>query len=202
MTVTTRTSERPRTRNRDLFAKINGEWHERSLWVFMVIVMGHWAEHIIQGVQIWLINMPRASALGGLGYLAPVLVSSEALHFGFAISMLAGLAMLRPGFSGQSRKWWNLSLALQGWHFIEHALLFGQVIIGVNMFGSPVPTSLLQPFIPRAELHLLYNLVVFVPMVVAMWLHTRPCEDETNNCSCAAPQEEMMSLPAAGVASA
>ncbi|MET0696714.1 MAG: hypothetical protein ABWZ58_04740, partial [Acidimicrobiia bacterium] len=35
-------------------------------------------------------------------------------------------------------------------------------------------TSFLQPFIPRPELHLVYNLIVFIPMIVAMWLHTRP----------------------------
>ena len=38
---------------------------------------------------------------------------------------------------------------------------------------------------PRPELHLLYNLAVFVPMVVAMWLHTRPNQADVNQCSCA-----------------
>ena len=101
--------------------------------------------------------------------------------------MLTGLIALRPGFHGESRKWWNLSLALQGWHFIEHGVLLAQVIIGTNLFGSPVPSSLLQPFVPRAELHLFYNLVVFIPMVVAVWLHTRPNQDDSNGCSCAMP---------------
>ena len=167
--------------------RINGTWHEKALWAFMVVVIAHWAEHIIQGVQIWLFDMERADALGGLGYFAPWLVSSEALHFGFAIVMLTGLIALRPGFHGESRKWWNLSLALQGWHFIEHGVLLAQVIIGTNLFGSPVPSSLLQPFVPRAELHLFYNLVVFIPMVVAVWLHTRPNQDDSNGCSCAMP---------------
>ncbi len=167
-------------------AKLNSAFHERSLWLFMVVVMGHWAEHVIQGAQIWLLDMERADSLGGLGLLAPVLVSSEALHFGFAITMLTGLVLLRPGFTGASRGWWNASLALQGWHFVEHAVLLAQVVVGVNLFGSPVPSSLLQPFIPRAELHLLYNLVVFVPMVVAMWLHSRPQPAGTITCTCAA----------------
>ena len=38
---------------------------------------------------------------------------------------------------------------------------------------------------PRPELHLFYNLIVFVPMVVAMWLHTRPDQAAVNECTCA-----------------
>ncbi len=173
------------TRLTGAVAKLNTALHERSLWLFMVVVMGHWAEHLIQGAQIWLLDMPRAQSLGGLGFLAPVLVSSEGLHFGFAITMLTGLVLLRPGFTGTSRKWWNASLALQGWHFIEHSVLLAQVVVGANLFSSPVPMSLLQPFVPRAELHLLYNLAVFVPMVVAMWLHSRPHQGHSIACSCA-----------------
>lgn len=174
--------------NEGLLARLNGAWHERALWLFMAVVIGHWAEHIIQGVQIWVLNMPRPQALGGLGVLAPVLVSSEALHFGFAVTMLTGLWVLRSGFTGKSRTWWNASLAIQGWHFVEHSVLLLQVVIGFNFFGSPVPTSLLQPFIPRAELHLLYNLLVFAPMVVGMWLHTRPSDDEEATCTCSLPR--------------
>ena len=39
----------------------------------------------------------------------------------------------------------------------------------------------------RPELHLVYNLIVFIPMIVAMWLHTRPSQDAVNDCTCAAP---------------
>ncbi len=172
-----------------LLSRLNSAWHERALWVFMVVVIGHWAEHIVQGVQIWVLSMPRPQALGGLGFLAPVLVSSEAMHFGFAVLMLTGLFVLRSGFSGSSRTWWNASLALQGWHFVEHFVLLLQVVLGLNFFGSPVPTSLLQPFIPRAELHLMYNLLVFVPMVVGMWLHSRPSPDGEATCSCSLPKD-------------
>ena len=81
--------------------------------------------------------------------------------------------------------WWTVSLVIQGWHLVEHSLLQGQALLGQNLFGSPVPTSILQQFVPRPELHLLYNLIVFVPMVVAMWLHTRPNQADVNACSCA-----------------
>jgi len=171
--------------------RLNTTWHEKALWVFMAVVFLHWAEHFVQAAQIWLFDMARVDALGGIGYFAPWLVNSEALHFGFAIVMLAGLIMLRPGFHGKARGWWDGSLALQGWHFVEHAILLVQVIIGVNLFASPVQSSLLQPFIPRPELHLLYNLVVFVPMVVAVWLHTRQDRDQENDCACATPRPSL-----------
>ena len=73
---------------------------------------------------------------------------------------------------------------------MEHSTLQIQAIVGTNLFGSPVPTSFLQPFIPRPELHLVYNLIVFIPMIVAMWLHTRPAQDALNDCNCAAPPVE------------
>lgn len=179
--------------------RLNTTWHERALWIFMAIVIAHWAEHIIQSAQIWMLDMPRPEALGGLGFVFPILVSSEALHFGYAVVMFGGLVLLRPGFHGASRKWWNASLGLQGWHLVEHTVLWAQVIVGANLFGSPVRTSLLQPFILRVELHLIYNLVVFVPMVVGMWLHTRVTEDAGNLCSCAVPKEVSTTAPAPAI---
>ena len=165
--------------------RLNGAWHERALWVYLAIVILHWVEHLFQAAQIWILNMPRPEALGALGYLFPWLVKSEVMHFGYALFMLVGLVLLRPGFRGASRAWWTASLAIQAWHLLEHSLLQGQAIVGQNLFGSPVPTSILQQFIARPELHLLYNLAVFVPMVVAMWLHTRPDQAEGNQCTCA-----------------
>jgi len=38
---------------------------------------------------------------------------------------------------------------IQFWHHIEHALLQGQVIAGRTLFGSPVPTSIVQLWFPR-----------------------------------------------------
>lgn len=163
--------------------RLNGPWHERALWVFMTIVVLHWVEHLVQAYQIWVIEMPRAEALGALGYFAPWLVRSELMHFGYAVVMLAGLIVLRPGFVGASRTWWDISLAIQAWHFVEHFVLQGQAIFGVNMFGSPVPTSFVQVWVPRPELHLAYNAAVFIPMVVAMVLHIRRPEGAV--CTCA-----------------
>ena len=82
---------------------------------------------------------------------------------------------------------------------MEHTTLQLQALAGQNLFGSPVPTSFLQVFVPRPELHLLYNLIVFVPMVVAMWLHTRPDQATVNECTCAVAPMRMEHAGLTGV---
>jgi hypothetical protein len=165
--------------------RVNGPWHERALWIYLGVVILHWVEHLVQAAQIWILGMPRPEALGALGYVFPWLVKSEVMHFTYAVVMFGGLILLRPGFRGAARGWWTASLVIQGWHLVEHSTLQLQAIAGQNLFGSPVPTSFLQVVVPRPELHLLYNLVVFVPMVVGMWLHTRPDQAAVNTCTCA-----------------
>jgi len=83
------------------------------------------------------------------------------LHYGYALIMLVGIWTLLPGFVGRARTWWLAALVIQFWHHIEHALLQGQVIAGRTLFGAPAPTSIVQLWIPRVELHLFYNTVVF-----------------------------------------
>lgn len=166
--------------------RLNAEWHERALWAFAAIVAAHWLEHLVQAVQIWWLGWARPEARGVLGLAFPWLVKSEALHFGFTLSMIAALAILAPGFTGKARLWWLASLGIQAWHFIEHSLLQGQAIFGSYLFGGTVPTSVAQIWVPRVELHLAYNLAVFVPMVVAMVLHARPDPGgATPACTCA-----------------
>jgi hypothetical protein len=168
--------------------RLNGERHELALRLFMVIVLGHWVEHLLQGLQIYVLGWPVPEARGALGLLFPALIKSEALHYGYAVVMLIGLWVLRSGFTGKvDRFWWTVALCIQFFHHIEHALLQGQVIIGHNLMGRPVPTSLVQLWVPRVELHLFYNTIVFLPMVIAMYYHLFPPSQEAAvpQCSCA-----------------
>ena len=80
-----------------------------------------------------MLGWPRPQAGGVLGLWFPFLVSSEILHYGYAIVMLIGLWMLRKGFTGLSRKWWTVALVIQFWHHIEHALLQTQAILHHNL---------------------------------------------------------------------
>ena len=187
----------------EFLRKLNGPYHRTALSVFMVIVIAHWAEHIAQAIQIWGLGWPRPQARGLLGLAFPWLISSEWLHYGFAIVMLAGLWLLRGGFTGRARTWWTVALAIQFWHHIEHLLLLVQAQTGHFIAGRAVPTSLLQLVFPRAELHLFYNTIVFLPMVVAVYLHLRPtrAEAEAMTCSCRPQLESMPATPAVATAS-
>lgn len=176
-------------------ATLNGRLHGRSLTLFMLVVLGHWAEHLVQAVQVYALDVPRDRALGVLGSAWPWLVRSEWLHYGYALVMLAGLFLLRHGFTGRARQWWALALGLQAWHHVEHLLLLLQAQTHRPLFGEPVPASVLQLFVPRVELHLFYNAVVFAPMVVAVVLHRRrPGLEPPHGCSChRAPRLESVS---------
>jgi hypothetical protein len=168
--------------------RVNGPRHELALQIFMLVVLGHWAEHLLQAVQIYVLGWPVLEARGILGYFYPSLITSEALHYGYAVVMLAGLWLLRSGFTGVTdRRWWTIALGIQFFHHIEHGLLQLQVILGHNLFGRPVPTSLVQLWVPRVELHLFYNTIVFIPMVIAMYYHMFPpaAEAGAQRCTCA-----------------
>ncbi|BCM91594.1 hypothetical protein IAD21_03469 [Abditibacteriota bacterium] len=170
-----------------LYYKLNHQWHEKALLGFIVIVLGHWAEHLTQAFQIYVLHWARPDSRGVLGQFFPWLIKSESLHYGYALVMLVGIFMLRDGFKGRSGIWWSICLCIQFWHHFEHALLQTQAILGHNFFGSPVPTSILQLVFPRVELHLFYNTVVFIPMVIAMYYHKFPptSDDVSEQCTCA-----------------
>jgi hypothetical protein len=61
-----------------------------------------------------------------------------------------------------------------------------------------VPTSVGQIWIPRIELHLFYNAIVFAPMVVAMYYHMYPpaAELPSMTCTCARHRNHQV-VPAA-----
>ncbi len=169
-----------------LIEALNTRWHERALHLFLAIVLAHWAEHLVQAYQIWGLGWPVPASRGVLGYWFPWMVSSELLHYGYALVMLAFLWMLRSGFTGKAYTWWMVSFGIQFWHHIEHALLQGQALVGANLMNAPVPMSIAQFWIPRVELHLIYNTLVFIPMIIAMYLHMFPPagEEQHIKCSC------------------
>jgi len=171
---------------RSALSALNGRHHRFALNTFMFVVLMHWLEHLVQAYQIWVLDKPRPQARGVLGQVFPWLVSSEWLHYGYALVMLIGLFLLRPGFVGRARAWWTVALVIQFWHHIEHLLLLVQAQTHTFYFGGTVPTSVAQVFFPRVELHLFYNSIVFIPMVVAVYLHLRPNETElaASACSC------------------
>jgi hypothetical protein len=180
-----------------MMTTLNGRLHRVALNLFLAVVLAHWAEHLVQAYQIWILGWPRPKARGVLGQFWPWLVTSETLHYGYAIVMLVALFLLRPGFAGRARTWWTVALAIQFWHHIEHLLLLIQVQAHHNFFGSPVPTSVLQLVLTRVELHLFYNSVVFIPMMIAMYHHLRPNVEELHAVQCSCGRDEAKAVLAA-----
>jgi hypothetical protein len=178
--------------HQSLYSKLNAQWHERALQLFMLIVLTHWGEHLAQAYQIWVMGWARPKANGILGLWYPWLIKSETLHYAYAVVMLGGLWLLHKGFTGRSYTWWMIAFWIQFWHHIEHLLLIGQATFHHNLMNKPVPFSVLQFFFPRVELHLFYNSVVFIPMVIAVYYHMFPPAGEKQKavCTCSWHKDE------------
>ena len=182
-----------------LHEKLNTVWHKRALNLLMVVVLAHWAEHLAQAYQVYVLGWPRPQSGGVLGLFFPWLVSSELMHYGYAIVMLIGIWTLRKGFTGTSRKWWTAALVIQFWHHIEHAVLQWQALTHHYWFGSPVPTSFVQLLFPkfRIEIHLFYNAIVFIPMMIGMYYHMFPPKgEEVAACTCSLRHEPLPAVVA------
>jgi hypothetical protein len=147
--------------------------HKMWLKIFVAIMIAHWLEHIVQAYQVYVLGYPRHHAMGLLGQFFPWLVHSEWMHFGYAVLTFLGLIILRDSFLGSARAWWNAAVIIQIWHLFEHTLLFIQAQGGFTLWGAAEPTSVLQLLWPRIELHLFYNSVVTIPIVVAMIVSRR-----------------------------
>lgn len=163
---------------------LSGRWHERAMYVFLAVTIAHWMEHLFQAFQIYYLGMPLPQARGALGYVWPWLVSSEWLHYGYAVFMVVGLALLASGLAGRAKTWWTIALAIQVWHLFEHSLLLVQAQSGIFLFGANAPTSILQVVVRRPELHLFYNAIVTIPMTIGMLYHLFPNRSERAQATC------------------
>lgn len=171
---------------RRILNTLNGLWHTRAVLILFAIVVAHWGEHLMQAWQVYVRHWSLPHAHGGIGLLFPWLITSEWLHYGYVGGIFAGLLLVRQGFAGHARVWWNAAVLVQAWHFLEHSLLLGQAALGHNLFGAAVPTSILQLVVPRLELHLFYNAIGFIPMVMGLVYHLfPPAGEKPAACACA-----------------
>src|SRR5207247_11295480 len=61
------------------FRKLNGPWHRRTLRAFMIIVIAHWAEHLVQAYQVYVLGLPLQQALRLLGSAFLCFLDSDVL---------------------------------------------------------------------------------------------------------------------------
>lgn len=196
--ATSGTHATERGRLAGLYEGLNTRWHRPALLTFLFIVVAHWGEHLFQAYQMYVLHWAMPRALGMLGLLYPWLVRSETLHYGYALIMVVGLWVLRRGFGGRAYTWWMIAFWLQFWHHLEHGLLLYQATTQNFLFGAMMPMSIGQIWIPRMELHLLYNTLVFVPMAIGMYYHAYPRIGESGSptCSCASHRHEVSTVVA------
>jgi len=177
--TTTATTLRSRARSW-LLVDLNDRHHTRALTVYAALVASHFFEHLAQLIQAFVLGWARPDAGGLLGLVFPGLAMAEVLHTTWNSLQLTGLILLLPGFSGTVRAawWWRIALALQAWHWFEHAFLQVQFATGIYFYGAIKQMSVLERFVPRIELHFAYNLLVFVPTVAAIVLLLRARRSE------------------------
>lgn len=138
--------------------------------IFGVLMIAHWLEHLFQAYQVYVLHMDRICALGMLGMRYPWLIRTESLHFVFAwlTVVMFYLAGVNYFTSELAIKLWVVGWVVSFFHLIEHALLFVQAVSHHYLFGAAQPISLLQLLIPRIELHLFYNTLVTILMLLSL----------------------------------
>jgi hypothetical protein len=157
--------------------------------IFGTIMIAHWLEHIFQAYQVYVLHLHRECALGLLGMKYPWLIKTESLHYVFA--MWTVWAMIYAGWkyfeSDWASKMWIYGTIAAVWHFIEHCLLFGQAVTHHYLFHQSQPTSIIQLFVPRIELHLFYNSIITLLAGVALleeYLYRDATECYEDHCDC------------------
>jgi hypothetical protein len=164
---------------------LNGRWHTYALLFFMAGIVAHISEHLTQAIQIYALGWETPDSRGILGQWWPWLATSETLHYFYAVFTLFGIVLLLPAFRGTARFFWYAALGFQFWHHLEHLILIYQRQAGDFWFGRGVPTGFGQLLIDRVALHDVYNLLVFVPMLLALYYHFRSDQDGDAICGCA-----------------
>ena len=155
------------------FKPFNQVWFRRLLMLYLVLIVSHFAEHVLQLIQAVILTWPRAEAGGLLGLWSPQLLTNESLHFSYNLMQLVGLLALSYSVAGHARRWWRIAIAVQLWHFFENFLLQSQSLTGIFLFNANMQTGVGELLLPRLELHFIYNALVFVPTIIGVVIYMR-----------------------------
>ncbi len=161
------------TKPRKSFRPFNEVWFRRLLLLYLVLIVGHFAEHVLQIIQAGILGWPRAEAGGLLGLWTPQLLTNESLHFSYNLMQLVGLLALSYQVTGRARVWWRIAIVMQLWHFFEHFLLQSQWLTGIFLFDATRQSGIGELVLPRLELHFIYNALVFVPTMIGVFCYVR-----------------------------
>jgi hypothetical protein len=146
-------------------------WY-RALVLLGLLQVGHLAEHTIQVGQLLATDGSLERSHGLVGQL-----DFETVHFVWDSAVWLLLAVLLSRFRHNGWLW--VSFAAASVHEVEHLYLFYVYLMhkgfyfdggfaGIMGRNGLIGTPLFRPY-----LHFAYNVVVIVPLVVAVWLETR-----------------------------
>lgn len=158
----------------------------RVALALLLIQGAHVLEHVVQTLQVFALELPRAEARGLFG----AVFDFEWVHFFYNGSLVVGLILLASTYSLRERFWsavpgasrglFFAAVALQGYHFTEHVVKLGQWLwLGL----APAP-GILGQWLDLVPLHLALNALVFLgmaPLLAACALRAGPCD------ACAGP---------------
>jgi hypothetical protein len=143
---------------------LHSRYFNLSFAIFKLLLVAHFVEHISQMVELYAFHWERTKCLGLIGNIYPWLVTSESYHYIFALITMLGIFLFRRSRIGG--KWWEIALWLAFYHHIEHIILLSQAISGQNF--CTFRCSLGSFLMPRIELHFFYNLIILIPMGIAI----------------------------------
>jgi hypothetical protein len=143
----------------------------------VMLVQGvHVIEHIIQLIQVFILDVPEDDALGLLGYVYQFKGTEEFLHLGFNASYLLALFLLIVPLKRRTPDpvpvWAMATFAvgavgLESWHMVEHIVIITHVL---QNNGCPCPGIVdAATGIPDTVLHFFYNAITYAAVVVPFW---------------------------------
>lgn len=143
-------------------------WRRAGAWFALYFVLaltqtGHVMEHVVQVIQLRILGLSGEHAHGVVGAL-----DIEWVHFAWNAWVLVAVVALLLG--RQRNGWIWIAAPIAAWHLIEHTILIA-LYLTTGIEGNPgllATGGLLAGGLPlaRPELHLVYNLVETVPILI------------------------------------
>lgn len=146
-------------------------------FVAVVVIQGiHVFEHVVQLIQVYMLDVPEDDALGLLGYVLEFQGTEEWLHLVFNGTYLAALWVLVvplwrhmpaviPGWA--FAVYLAGATGLESWHMVEHIVIISNVVAN---HGCPCPGIGDRALgVSDTQLHFVYNAGAYAATVVPFW---------------------------------
>ncbi|MEX1007296.1 MAG: hypothetical protein WD271_05570 [Acidimicrobiia bacterium] len=154
--------------------------HYGAFAVFLAVVFFqtlHMGEHTVQVLQLLATDGNLARSHGVFGQL-----DFELVHFVADTMVWLSLGVFLVVFRGANRWLW-IAFAAAGLHEVEHLYLFWiyhahQAVYASGGFAGIMGSGgIIGSPLGRPYLHFAYNVIVIVPMVIALWDQARGLDD-------------------------